>query len=116
MKLDAVIAVELGDLVKDEKDYVSLMVKELNIPYDQSLTKNKIFDKYKSVIFQKYNKPNKYPCLVINYNNELNETVTEFLYKNDLLDSLKELKNKVKKIEAVYNKMSPPKKKDDFRF
>lgn len=116
MKLDAVIAVELGDLVKDDKDYISLMVKELNVLYDQSLTKIKIYEKYKTTIFQKYGKPSKYPCLVVNYNNEKNETVTEFFYKQDLSDSLKELKNKVKKIETVFNKMSPPKKKDDFKF
>ena len=115
MKLDVLIAVELGDVVKDEKEYVALMIKELNVPYDNTLTKSKIYDKYKSTIVQKYGKPTKYPCLVVNYNNENNDTVTEFIYKNDILAEQKALKEKIKKLDVVINKIAP-KKKNDFSF
>jgi len=116
MKIDAMIAVELGDVVKDEKEYISLMVKELNIPFDSSLTKAKIYERYKSTIIQKYGKPAKYPCLAVSYNNESNDTVTEFLYKADLESELKDLKAKVKKLELAMGKIAPKKKKDDYSF
>lgn len=117
LKLDGVIAVELGDIVKNEKDYINLMVSEMNISYDQSLTKAKIHKQYKDVVINKYGKPERYPCVVVNYNNEENELVTEIFYKNDLREELKDLKGKVKKIESVINKMTPnQKKKDDFSF
>jgi len=118
MKLDAMIAVELGDVVKDEREYVNLMIKELNIPFDGSLTKAKIYERYKGTILQKYGKPAKYPCLAVSYNNEHNETITEFLYKADLVVELKTLKEKVKRLDTAINKMLPNggKKKDDFSF
>lgn len=118
IKIDGVVAVELGEIAKNEKDYVNIMVSELNISYDASLTKTKVYNQYKSTVINKFGKPDKFPCLVVNYNDENNNLVSEFFYKNDLKKDLKDLKDKVKKVEGVINKMTPNsnKKKDDFSF
>lgn len=114
MKLDVMIAVQLGEVVKDEKDYISLMVRELNVPYDKSLTKNKLVDKYKVIIFQRYGKPSKYPALVVTYNNDSNDTVTEFFYKNDLTGIIKETKDKLKLLDTTMTKLSANKPKNSY--
>lgn len=116
MKIDSIVGVELGEIIKDEKEYINTMIKELNIPIDSSLSKNKIYEKYKGTIIQKFKKPSKYPCIVVNYKNDQNEIITEFLYPSDLKEDIKEYKNKIKKLEQALNKMIPQKKKEDFSF
>lgn len=116
MKIEVADAIRLGSVVKDDKDYVGIMVNGLNVSYDKSMSKSKVCDKYKAGIFQKYGKPEKYPCLVVCYNDDQNNIVAEFFYKNELVNYQKSVKATLKEIDSIVSQISPSKKKDSYRF
>jgi hypothetical protein len=116
MKLNAILALELGQFVIDEVDFINFMVKDNNILNDNTSSKSKIHKEYKDIIIKKYGKPLKYPCIVVNYNNEKNETLTEFLYLADIKVEKKEYSDKVKLLQKAEIKLSPKKKTTNTSF
>jgi hypothetical protein len=110
MKLNVILALELGQIVIDEVEFVNYMVKDNNILSDNSIPKAKVHKEYKDIILKKYGKPAKYPCIAVSYNNENNETITEFLYISDVKSEKKEYSDKVKLLEKAETKLTGKKK------
>jgi hypothetical protein len=118
MKLNVILALELGQIVIDEIEYINFMVKDNNILNDNSTPKAKIHKEYKDIITKKYGKPVKYPCLVVNYNDEKNNTLTEFLYLIDVKNEKKEYSDKLKTLQKAEIRLTPKKKtiNNSFKF
>jgi hypothetical protein len=116
MEEELLIKLGVSEVVHDERDYVNVMASELNISYDVSLTKTKIFEKYKSIVFNKFGKPDKYPCLIYRFTNDDNKTVAEFIYKKDISDVITKYKGLIKNLDSYVQKLTPKKKKEDTSF
>lgn len=110
MKLNVILALELGQIVMDEVEYINYMVKDNNILTDNSIPKTKVHKEYKDIILKKYGKPAKYPCIAVSYNNESNQTITEFLYLNDVKSEKKDYSDKVKLLQKAEVKLTGKKK------